>query len=402
MNRTRWRGAVAAILLGVVAATYIGKLPPAIPVLRHEYGLSLPATGWLFSMFNIMGMLGAVALGLTVARVGAYRYCQAGLALLVAGALLPLLAGGAPALLLGRFFEGLGFMMVVLGGPALLTRATAPRDRSLLFGFWGAYMPTGTSLAMLATPFLIAWGGWHGLWIAFAALAALMALLLACGRADYPDGGNAGAVLPDWRAIGGPLKRPVMWWIALCFACYTFQFNAIMNWLPTFLTGERQSSLNLASNLTAAMVGINILGNLAGGWLMKRGWSRGACVSLGGALMGIFAFGTFAASLPDGLRFACCLAFSLGGGVIPGSVMSATILHARTPAQIGTIQGMIIQGSNVGQFLAAPLVAYVVGPEGRWNNILYLLVTAAAIAFIGGRVIAALERKLLEAEPAAA
>lgn len=397
MNHTRWHAAVVALLLGVVAATYIGKLPPAIPVLRREYGLSLAAVGWLISMFNIMGMIGAVALGLTAARVGAYRYCQAGMALLVLGTLLPVLTGGAPALLFGRFLEGLGFMMVVLGAPALLTRVTAPRDRSLLFGFWGAYMPTGTSLAMLATPFLIAWGGWHALWVACAALAIAMALLLAYGRADYADDAKAGA-LPDWRAISGPLKRPVTWWIALCFACYTFQFNAIMNWLPTFLTGERQSSLNLASNLTAAMVGINIFGNLAGGWLMKRGWSRGACVSLGGALMGIFAVGTFIDGLPDGLRFASCLAFSLGGGVIPGSVMSATTLHAETPAQIGTIQGMIVQGSNVGQFLAAPFVAYVVGPEGHWNNILYLLLIAAITAFISGRAIALYENRMLAAK----
>jgi len=83
------------------------------------------------------------------------------------------------------------------------------------------------------------------------------------------------------------------------------------------------------------------------------------------------------------------------GGVIPGSVMSATTQHAETPAQIGTVQGMIIQGSNIGQFLAAPFVAYVVGEDKHWDNILYLLVGAAGIAFIGGRVIAGYERKLL-------
>lgn len=394
MNQTRLRAAVVAILLGVVAATYIGKLPPAIPILSREYHLSVAAIGWLLSMFNAMGMLSAIALGLAAARVGAYRFCQWGLGLMVIGSLLPVFLGGTPTLLIGRFFEGLGFMMVVLGAPSLITLATAPRDRSLAFGFWGAYMPSGTSLAMLATPWLIALGGWHGLWYAFTGLAVLMSLLLAYGRPDYaaPPGPR-----PDWQAMSGPLKAAGMWWIALCFACYTFQFNAIMNWLPTFLTGERQSSLNLASNLTAAMVGINIFGNLAGGYLMKRGWSRGACVSLGGALMGIFAIGTFAASLPDGLRFACCLLFSMGGGVIPGSVMSATTLHARSPAQISIVQGMIIQGSNIGQFLAAPFVAYVVGEQKHWDNILYLLVAAAGIAFVSGRMIALYERRLIAA-----
>lgn len=400
MSQTRLRAATIAILLGVVAATYIGKLPPAIPVLTREYGLSIAASGWLLSMFNLMGTVGAVFLGLSAARIGAYRYCLWGLLLMIGGTLLPLVTGGIPMLLFGRFLEGLGFMMVVLGAPTLITQVTAPKDRPLAFGFWGAYMPSGTSFAMLATPFLIALGGWHGLWYAFAGLALVMVGLLVAGRADYaaPATSSAGT---DWAAISGPLKSSGMWWMALVFACYTFQFNAIMNWLPTFLTGERNSSLNLASNLTAAMVGINIIGNLTGGWLMKRGLSRGACVSLGGALMGIFAIGTFASSLPDGLRFACCLMFSMGGGVIPGSVMSATMLHAKNPAQISTVQGMIIQGSNIGQFLAAPFVAYVVGEEKHWNNILYLLVGAAVIAFIGGRVIAGFERRLIASRQAA-
>jgi uncharacterized membrane protein YuzA (DUF378 family) len=86
--------------------------------------------------------------------------------------------------------------------------------------------------------------------------------------------------------------------------------------------------------------------------------------------------------------------------VIPGSVMSATTLHAKTAPQISTVQGMIIQGSNIGQFLAAPFVAYVVGEEKHWNNILYLLVGAAVIAFIGGRVIAAFERRMIAAKQA--
>ncbi|HEY4371782.1 MAG TPA: MFS transporter [Burkholderiales bacterium] len=391
MNQTHLRAAAVAILLGVVGATFIGKLPPAIPVLAREYGLSVAAIGWLLSMFNFLGVFCGVMLGLTAARVGAYRFCIGGLLLLVAGSCMPMFVPGVTTLFSGRFLEGLGFMMVVIGAPGLITLATAPRDRALAFGFWGAYMPTGTSIAMLATPYLIAAGGWHGLWAACAVLAALMAALLFAGRADYR---NPPGPAPDWASISVPLKRAGPWWIALAFACYTFQFNAIMNWLPTFLTGERAASLNLASNLTAAMVGINIFGNLAGGWLMKRGLSRGACVSLGGLLMGSFAIGTFATSLPDGLRFACCLAFSMGGGVIPGSVMSATTLHARNAAQIATVQGMIIQGSNLGQFIAAPFVAYVVGEEKHWDNILYLLVGAATIAFIGGRMVARIERRM--------
>src|SRR5690606_41735637 len=49
---------------GMVAALHIGKIPPAIPVLRDALGVSLVEAGFLLSMVQMAGMLGGVFIGL--------------------------------------------------------------------------------------------------------------------------------------------------------------------------------------------------------------------------------------------------------------------------------------------------------------------------------------------------
>ena len=83
--RTSWLGVSAALLAGVVAAAYVGKLPPALPALKTEFGLSLVEAGWVVSTFNTVALATAVGFGLMADRIGAFRFALAGLALLAVG-----------------------------------------------------------------------------------------------------------------------------------------------------------------------------------------------------------------------------------------------------------------------------------------------------------------------------
>ena len=49
--------ALLVILAGVVAALHIGKLPPAIPVLRDALGLTLVQAGFLLSLVQRTGTI---------------------------------------------------------------------------------------------------------------------------------------------------------------------------------------------------------------------------------------------------------------------------------------------------------------------------------------------------------
>ena len=427
MHHTNWRAAVTALLLGVMAAIYIGKLPPAIPVLRAEFDLSLGQSAWMVSMFNTLGVVASIFMGLIAARAGAWRLCVTGCVAMLLGAVAGVFASGSDAagatlLLASRFLEGVGFLCIVVAAPGLLMLATVDADRKRVFSFWGAYMPTGTTLGMLLAPLLIAAYGWRALWGVTALLALAALALLWVRRRDYDAaaisgtaGGTAGgtssaaAAAPagtgtstapraSWRASAAPLTKAGPWWISLAFGCYAFNFYAIMVWLPTFMVGERQTPLLTASLLTALMVAVNIPGNLLGGVLMQRGVARGTNICIAGVATAITAALIFSPALPDALRYLACVAFSFGVGVLPGSVMSAVQIHASGPAQVGTVQGMINQGSNMGQFVSPLLVTAVVGSVAgsvpAWNNMLTLLLATSAIIIASGLMVRRLEARL--------
>ena len=68
----------------MVAALHVGKLPPALPVLRDALGVSLVQAGFLLSAVQAAGMALALALGLGVARLGLRRSLITGLLILAA------------------------------------------------------------------------------------------------------------------------------------------------------------------------------------------------------------------------------------------------------------------------------------------------------------------------------
>ncbi len=392
-SHTRWPAVAAGILAGVVAATYVGKVPGAIPALRDELGLSLLAASWVVSMFNVLAMTGAVCFGLVADRAGALRVCMAGLAALAVGGAVGALATSTEALLASRFVEGAGFIAVAVAAPALIVSAAAGSDRGLALGIWSAYMPFGLTAALLATPFLLATSaGWRGLWWASAAAAVATLAALWRVRSEYP--------LAPPRAertlagIAHALRQPAPWWCGIAMLFYTFQWTAVMVWLPTFLVNERQLTLHSAAALTALVVGVNVPGNLLGTWLLQRHVPRGRLISLAAALMGTMAALLFAVGLPDAVRYGACLGFSFLGGMTPPAVLTSSQFYARAPAQVASLQGLIIQLSNLGQFVGPPAFAAAVSATGGWDATAYLLIAAAGGALVAGQLVGRAERRL--------
>ena len=85
------------------------------------------------------------------------------------------------------------------------------------------------------------------------------------------------------------------------------------------------------------------------------------------SLTGLCGLGLFSDALPDGLRYTLCVALSFIGGVIPAAVMSSSAVLARSPRQVSALQGLIMQGSQLGQFIGTPLIAAVVATSGSWG-----------------------------------
>ncbi len=365
-------------------------MPPAIPLLREEFGLSLIAAGWVNSTFNTLAVSTAVFFGALASRYGALRCCAAGLVALMLGGLLGASATGAGVLFASRIVEGAGFIAIAVSAPALVTVTSAPRERNLTLGLWSTYLPFGASLTMLASPVLLGSVGWRGLWLVIVLITlACMAALWRVRGAYAPARRGTVRTLP---ALTRALRQPGPWWLALSFGSYTLMFYAVMVWLPTFLVQERGASVTAASLLTAAVVAVNMGGNLLGSWLMHRAAPRGAVISLSFLVMALCACGIFSPALPDTLRALLCMLFMFAGGAIPAAVLSGSQVYARDASQISSIQGLIVQLAQLGPFLGPPLVAAVVSSAGAWSAALWVLLAAAVAGTLFAQLAARAER----------
>src|SRR5882672_7688208 len=142
------------------------KVPPALPQMRAELGLSLLESALIVTTFNVLGMLVGVLAGMLGDRFGRKRLALAGLGLMAAGGVLGAAVSSFVPLLVSRFVEGVGFILFAVPAPALMSAFTAtPRERSRALGLWSSYMPTGGAIALLAAPLFMAAWDWRALWL---------------------------------------------------------------------------------------------------------------------------------------------------------------------------------------------------------------------------------------------
>lgn len=381
---THWPAVLAVLSAGLAIALNVGKVPVALPTMRTEMGLSLVQAGWISSMLTTVAVFAAAFVGMWVGRVGALRMVLIGLALCTTASALPAALPGTWALLIGcRFVEGLGFMLVAVACPALVTAATDQSGRRFALGLWSSYMPLGAGAAMVLSPWLLSALGWRGLWWLASAgmLAAGVALVLQ--RRRFGAGTPAPTAAVNTAAFFAPVKQalgqPLPWLLALGFGMWAIQHFALIVWMPTYLREARQVGASGAAFLTGLMIVACVPGNLLGGMLVQRGLSRGRVIAVGQALAGLGALVYVQESLPDGLRYAAAVFVSFAGGFIPAAVMASSSVLARSPQQIGTLQGLYMQGAQLGQFVGTPAIAAVVSSRGHWSASLWVSGAASLI-----------------------
>ena len=108
-SRTKATFAGALILLtGIVAALGAGKLPPVLPQIRADLGMSLMQAGYLVPVFQIAGSLLGLLGGPLADRYGHQRVMLFGLLCAAAGSFGGAVAHSAATLLMSRALESLG------------------------------------------------------------------------------------------------------------------------------------------------------------------------------------------------------------------------------------------------------------------------------------------------------
>lgn len=352
------------IIAGFVAAMHIGKLPPAIPVLQQQLGISLIQSGLLLSLVQGAGMCFALLIGSYTQTLGFKRCTMLGLALLVAASAIGSFAQSVSLLLILRVIEGFGFLLVTLTGPAFIRQLVPLEQISSKMGLWSSYMGGGMGIALLVAPFVIAQFGWQAVWLSFAGLTFVLMLIIAW---LVPNPSQQLASVSVLTLIKHTLKHPLAWLLALIFGTYAGQWFALVGFLPTIYV-QNNISAQLAGALTASVAIANAVGTFGCGLMLQRGFQAKTLVQVGFGVLILcsLSFYLFKDQLPFILQYLSVFSFSLFGGLVAAIVFAQAIHFAPYQAAISTTVGLVLQCSAISQFLLPPVIALTVDQTQTW------------------------------------
>lgn len=380
---THWRRILIALLAGFSVAFQIGKIPASLPSLIADFDLSLFWAGAVVSLFSVIAAAFGLILGGSAARVGFLRGAIAALLISSLGSFLGVFAHTLTALLFTRMLEGLGFILASVTLPSLIASSASQRDRPVALGIWGAFVPGGASIMLLASPGLLGWVQWRGLWLVTSILIALCAILL------WQTFRGMTSSTPPAKLSLSSLKRvfrrgPLL--MTGCFATYSAQFLAVTAFLPTFLIENYGLSIAVAATLSAIVIASNVVGNFASGWLLRKGMAAPTLLVAAATVMGGTSLILYLPQTSLVLACICALAFSSISGLIPGTLFATAPDQVDKQTQLSAVVGLMLQGVGMGQLLGPLLLTSFVSNFGAWAYAPAFTLPAAllGVAFAAG------------------
>ena len=369
---TSWGRIFLLYAIGVVAAGQLGVVPPLVPALQRDLGLSLAAAGMVVSIVTLVGAVLGLLAGGWCERVGHARALSIGILIMALAATLCAVADDANTLLAARGLAGVGYLLAVVAGPSLMAGTAEPRHHAFVLSLWGTFVPVGIAVAGLATASFADRAGWR---IVFAIDAVVLAFTLIAAIVVVPQSRTAEPVNRHGVAVarlGSSLP------LAVAFFCFTLLFLALAGLLPAYLVERRELAADDAGRIAAIATAFGIAGSLLAGWMMRHGISSGRLAAVGLVASTAIAALCFSAAAPVPLAVVgFALSFALGG-LVPAAAFASVPLIAASPRAIGPINGLLAQAGSLGSLAGPPLLALWVEWMG-WSLAPALLLAVAAI-----------------------
>jgi MFS family permease len=337
------------------------------------------SASWILSALNIVGLFTATPAGSLSGRMGNKRAVVLGLLFIAFSSALGGFSPSLAWLLLSRFIEGIGFVLIVVAAPSLIVEVTSSDKIGVALAGWSAYMPGGIALISILAPIVLAHHTWRAVWWLNAALLLLVSViiaLLAKGRAPGLDRPQPLRPWDEFRSVLAA-RGPVL--LAIIFGLFTLQHLSVMGFMPTLLNERFRLPQAQIGILVSFAMASNIVGNLAAGVLLQRGFSRARIIAAASLFMACMTFGIFLLHLPLLGFYACAFAFSCVGGLVPSAVMGAVPFQTPTPSLLAATNGLLVQGSNLGIVFGPPLMSLIATRLG-WQWVPLMTGIAAILA----------------------
>lgn len=369
---------------GIASSAQIGKAIIALPLIQQQMMLGLESASLLIAVFATLGAFLAMGAGIIGRKLGPRRTLLLGMSVMAVASGVGGFMSDFHALLLTRIIEGVGFLGAVVVVPDLMRKNVSLKNRDLILGLWGTYMPIGSGGVLFLGPLLQSYG-WQNMWFALTGFVVVMALLayVVLPSDDMTEEGVEPE--PDIRFSWADIKTVLMsrpcQILAAMFGLYTFQYFILAGFMPLLFVEQLGLTLSSASLLTAIAIYTNALGNISASFLLRAGmpiWLNMTLTFLTFGATSLLIYTHFFS--PFFIALAAALTLGMAG-LTPASTFAALPrLVARRDLVTPTV-GMIQQASNIGQFIGPLLIGFLV-PHFGWSAAPALVIPTALIGVI--------------------
>jgi MFS family permease len=379
---TDWKKVALIILAGVLSAFQIGKMPVSLVAFRSDLGLSLVFAGWVVSIFHLIGLIFGIVAGTVADHLGHRRVMLVSLLCIALSNVCGAIAQSGAVLLASRIGEGIGVILILVSAPTFILQFTQPKDRRLVLGIWGTWMPVGSGLMILISPLILDPFGWRGVWMVNAgALLTYATVFTFATKSVKPNKDGLGKVQVKslWQGIRHTLTATGPLALSASAVVSSASVLTVSSFLPTFLVEDNMVDLAQAAVLTGVAVLIGAIGNIFSAWILSRGASLWAVIALGSLVLGITSFSIFAIDMSPAGRYVLCAFYFMSVGTIFSAQWGAVPIVAVSPALIATTFGFWVQGASFGMILGPPVAAKL-ATESSWQNVSWFV---GGLALVG-------------------
>lgn len=369
---------IVLLISGISVAMIQYKVPTIMTSLMGIFRMDAAIASWLMSIFTLVSIFVALPAGALAQRFGARRMLVIACGIAVLGSLIGLFSETSPMLIASRAVEGAALTILTTCGPIIVQQNVSPDKVGTSMGIWGIWGCLGSTVAAVLTPTVFGMWGFDGLWIAFAVVSAVAAVLVLI-FVRKPQAGSAAAegLSPDSResqetGMQGsvpivptrPRYRDIfskdMFLFFGAFVVYNICMLAILAFVPTILQMQGFDP-TLSGIISTAPMLLSIISSPLFGVISDKIGRNKPLLIIAMLVMGPCTFLLYTQTGP--LLWVGVFAMGLLGMGGIGQYLSGFTKLLPSPDLASVGMGVLVTFQGVGQFLGTFFVQMLLGPQ---------------------------------------
>lgn len=410
---TAWVVAILMLLATVVIYMASKKLNPCMVSVLEFFNMDTTWGGGLGSVYSICSAILLLPLGVLATKVSPKWIAVIGLLILGGGSILGAVLTDPGVFYVARVIEGVGYCALSAIGGVLITRWFDEPHRGIPMGIFTCNVGLGQVVILNAAPAIMNSFGWQGVWIFVGIVALAVMVLVALFVKDWPKGGEIAALeMAEANAkknekkakFTDTFKVPVLWLMALMFACFGVGMQGTMmfsNMILTQVAGVTNETASLMSSVMAIgqMIGPIIGGAIISRISVKHKDKRGLVVALMFVMAFVceFSFLAFTNSEPSAWVTSFMMGFLVTWWAPTLYIIAAD--HSLSPELASVGITIFLFGQQVGGIVGPYIMGWFNAAFGTFVAAKWLILGIAIVGCLAAFIMAALDKKFVDTHP---